>query len=67
MQTTNTNTDFEVRSLDAMCVNESRLTHKWYHNIKYMIDHFCKSRDHQLVPHTGNVPPPIFSYVWRNR
>lgn len=31
------NTDFETRSLDAMCVNESNLTHKWYHNIKYLI------------------------------
>lgn len=29
------NTDFAVRSLDAICVNESRLTHKWYHNLKY--------------------------------
>ena len=34
---TGTNTDFEVRSLDAICVNESRLTHKWYHNIKYLV------------------------------
>jgi len=32
-----TNTDFEVRSLVAMCVNESKLTHKWYHNIKYLL------------------------------
>lgn len=31
------NTDFEVRSLDAMCVNESHLAHKWYHNLKYLI------------------------------
>lgn len=30
------NTDFEVRSLDAMCVNESNLEHKWYHNLKYL-------------------------------
>ena len=37
MQAVKTNTDFEVRSLDAMCVNESALTHKWYHNIKYLI------------------------------
>ena len=38
MQTnTAVNTDFEVRSLDAICVNESQLTHKWYHNIKYLI------------------------------
>ena len=33
----NTNTDFEVRSLDAICVNESRLTQKWYHNFKYLV------------------------------
>jgi hypothetical protein len=33
----NNNTDFEVRSLDEMGVNESHLTHKWYHNIKYLI------------------------------
>ena len=32
-----TNTDFEVRSLDALCVHESRLQHKWYHNIKYLV------------------------------
>ncbi len=31
------NTDFEVRSLDTMCVNESQLEHKWYHNLKYLI------------------------------
>jgi uncharacterized protein len=31
------NTDFEVRSLDTICVNESVLKNKWYHNIKYMI------------------------------
>ncbi len=31
-----TNTDFEVRSLDAMCVNESGIDTKWYHNIKYL-------------------------------
>ena len=35
MQATETNTDFEVRSLDTICVNESKLQHKWYHNIKY--------------------------------
>lgn len=28
--------DFQVRSLDAICVNESHLTHKWYHNLKYV-------------------------------
>ena len=30
------NTDFEIRSLDTMCVNESELEHKWHHNIKYV-------------------------------
>jgi uncharacterized membrane protein YedE/YeeE len=30
-------TDFEVRSLDAMCVNESQMTHKWHHNFKYLV------------------------------
>ena len=32
-----TNTDFEVRSLDTVCINESQLTHKWYHNFKYLV------------------------------
>ncbi|MBN9297608.1 MAG: YeeE/YedE family protein [Filimonas sp.] len=31
------NTDFEVRSLDAIYVNESELQHKWYHNVKYLL------------------------------
>ncbi|GAC1487054.1 MAG: YeeE/YedE thiosulfate transporter family protein [Flavisolibacter sp.] len=30
-------TDFEVRSLDTICVNESSLQHKWYHNLKYAL------------------------------
>jgi uncharacterized membrane protein YedE/YeeE len=39
-QTTDTaffepNTDFEVRSLDAMCVNESVIKHPWWYNFKY--------------------------------
>jgi uncharacterized membrane protein YedE/YeeE len=34
---TATNTDFEVRSLDAMCVNESNIEHKWYYNLKYTV------------------------------
>jgi uncharacterized membrane protein YedE/YeeE len=29
------NTDFEVRSLDAMCINESELKHPWWFNFKY--------------------------------
>ena len=28
------NTDFEVRSLDTMCVNESHLEHQWWYNFK---------------------------------
>ncbi len=35
-----TDTEFSekaVRSMDAMCVNESELQHKWYHNLKYML------------------------------
>ncbi|MFM2019321.1 MAG: hypothetical protein RL007_2977 [Bacteroidota bacterium] len=35
MSNTEENKDFEVRSLDAICVNESHLQHKWYHNLKY--------------------------------
>lgn len=31
------NTDFEVRSLDSMCVNESELKHPWWHNLKYLL------------------------------
>ena len=32
-----TDTEFNVRSLDAICINESRLEHKWYHNLKYLV------------------------------
>lgn len=31
------NTDFEVRSLDTMGMNESHLHHKWYSNLKYLL------------------------------
>lgn len=37
LQNTDANTDLAVRSLDAICVNESRLEHKWYHNLKYLV------------------------------
>jgi len=30
-------TDFEVRSQDAMCINESELTHPWWYNLKYAL------------------------------
>jgi len=33
--TIETNTDFEVRSLDTICVNESHLNHPWWYNFKY--------------------------------
>ena len=29
--------DLAIRSLDAICINESQLTHKWYHHLKYGI------------------------------
>jgi uncharacterized protein len=31
------NTDFEVRSLDAICINESQLQHPWWYNFKYSL------------------------------
>lgn len=31
------NTDFEVRSLDAVCLNESQLSHPWWYNFKYLL------------------------------
>jgi len=37
MHTKETNTDFEVRSLDAMCVNASELKHPWWYDFKYLI------------------------------
>jgi len=32
-----TEKDLQLRELDSMCVNESRLEHKWYHNVKYLV------------------------------
>lgn len=29
--------EVDIRSLDAICINESQLHHKWYHLIKYLI------------------------------
>ncbi len=31
------NTDFEVRSLDTICINESSLRHPWWYNSKYFV------------------------------
>ena len=36
MQVNETNTDFEVRSLDASCINTSELQHPWWYNLKYL-------------------------------
>jgi len=35
-QIKDSDTDFEVRTLDTICINESRLEHKWFHHIKYL-------------------------------
>ena len=32
-----TNTDFEVRSLDTICMNESDMKHSWWHLLKYLV------------------------------
>jgi uncharacterized membrane protein YedE/YeeE len=32
-----TNTDFEVRSLDNICMNESQIQHPWSHSLKYLV------------------------------
>ncbi|HLN94348.1 MAG TPA: DUF6691 family protein [Flavobacterium sp.] len=37
MENPATNTDFETRSLDTICVNDSQVEHRWYHNLKYML------------------------------
>lgn len=37
MQPKETNTDFETRSLDTICVNTSELMHPWWYNFKYTI------------------------------
>ncbi len=37
MTKSNKGNDLQIRELDAICVNESNLNHKWYHNIKYLI------------------------------
>ena len=29
--------DLELRSLDTVCINESQLQHRWYHNLKYLV------------------------------
>lgn len=41
MEKLTTNTDFEVRSLDTICINESKLSHQWYSNLKYVLLGLC--------------------------
>lgn len=36
-QHTEEKNDLELRSLDAVCINESQLQHRWYHNLKYLV------------------------------
>lgn len=36
-QNNTTKDDLEIRSLDTMCVNESKLEHRGYHNLKYLL------------------------------
>lgn len=37
MSAASINNDYEVRSLDTMCVNESTKQHPWWYNFKYSI------------------------------
>lgn len=34
---TNINSDFELRSLDSICINESQKKHPYWYNIKYVL------------------------------
>lgn len=36
-QHTEEKNDLELRSLDTVCINESQLQHRWYHNLKYLV------------------------------
>lgn len=37
METLDKEKDLQLRETNAMCVNESKLEHKWYHNLKYVV------------------------------
>lgn len=60
----------DVRSLDAICVNESQLEHKWWHNVKYLVVGvlfgivFVKAEIISVVSNSRNVSIRKFSYVW---
>lgn len=36
-QKNNPEQDLKLRELDAMCVNESHIEDRWYHNLKYLL------------------------------
>lgn len=36
-QKNNPEQDLKLRELDAMCVNESQIEDRWYHNLKYLL------------------------------
>ena len=36
MQSDHSITDYEVRSLDTICVNDTELKHPWWYNLKYL-------------------------------
>lgn len=36
-QHTEEKNDLELRYLDTVCINESQLQHRWYHNLKYLV------------------------------
>ena len=36
LQPNHTSTDYEMRSLDTICVNDTELKHPWWYNVKYL-------------------------------
>ena len=36
VETTHDSTDYEVRSLDTICLNDTELQHPWWYNFKYL-------------------------------
>lgn len=36
-QTTAAERDLKIRATDTMCLNESSLEHRWWHNLKYLV------------------------------
>jgi hypothetical protein len=70
MQNKDQNTDFETRSLDTSCVNESKLSKNA--NIKYLIvgalfGILLLKRKSSVGTAFRKCSFPVFSYVWNNR